>query len=263
MPETDIHVTRYSFYEQPNRTNLRFVESAPESLHVHGFECGCTTTVDHRPVGIPSQVRQSVKVVAKTDAYRIQLELDPGHSRGINIYWKWPENVPRDHFMRHQKEGHAHFWMNNGLQIEILGKNLTLHPGNDTPVLLTRMFRGEEADTSRLLHGHMRSKVVDPSQMKGQIWIYKSLWDKEAIATLPTGHEWMAWNDLFENMKIALEWYAQNNHIDRAPSEVRQFLLSTPIPGAEMAMAIALELIDKIEDSALSSAYDQVMRETR
>ncbi len=243
----DISITRHSFYGGLVGPTLRYTESAPSSAHVHGFRCGCTVDIDNRPAGSPSQVTQSARHIETYGHLRIELELD-SHSPGIWAYWPWPSNLPKLPFSD-SSEGHAYFWPNNGLQIEIVGAQMPIEHA-----LLTRMFFGQDADISRLFNGHSPSRFVDLGTLEGEVWLHDCSLGKESISLLSDEEEKTQWRAFIKDMEQAFADYAVLKEEHKGVSALRHELLEHPMSAARHAVEWAAHVLGSLHSTALLSA---------
>lgn len=182
--DVDVHVTRHSFFREGGHT-LRFTESAPATHAEHGPVCGCTTDVAERPVGEPEQVQTSVRLVTGFEGRTYEVEVGSG-IRGFWVRWPWPKDLPQEPYQR-DTEGHAYFWPRpgNGIQVELVGVPVE-GCCNLSHTVLTRLYFDDQVDVSRMFNGHSPSRIVEPENMKGKVWVHNSA-GKEALAVLSSG----------------------------------------------------------------------------
>ena len=257
----DIIIKRYSFYKNFIGPTLRYLETEPQLEHVHHVGCGCTVDVDVRPAGTPLQSTQSTRYIETHGNLTIELEMDSSHTRGIWAYWAWPldlEKLPFSNDLR----GHAYFWPNNGLKIEIVGMPLPILDH----VLLTKMFFGRRADTSRLFNGHSPSHIVDLDKLDGEVWLHRCTFGKESISLLSNEDEKAGWTTFVDDMKQAFEAYEaikayesfKDTHTDLV--KLRNELLAHPMASAKRAVDWARHVLTSLSSTAMLSAAEKLIQ---
>lgn len=209
-------VERFSFYRQLRGPTLRFAEHAPADAHSkEPFECGCTTNVSARPAGQPHEVQQEIYLRCPMPSQKVRAEfklcsgwvtlwLDELLPEVAGGYTKSKARIKRafkDALASSPTLPHAYFIL-GGRRPEAdphhARVEMTLPGYGFTDCFFSDVFIGR-AETSRLMNGHSRSRIVDPSKLRSDdVWLHGCLFGHEAMRILPHDDvEASTWREIF------------------------------------------------------------------
>jgi len=184
-----IRVERHTSYATSTGL-LQYSEHCPESEHLNVRICNCTTDVSERPEGKPSHVVQDVTLSGESWEFRLA---------SMSFIYRWKDATGKIKF-----SPHTYFTFGNGgrsIRMEVISADYESDILNPRKAFFGNLYVGPQIDTSQMMNGHAKSRVVDPGRIgPSDVWMHTCNFGKEATGPVFKKEFWLELTNLAEEL---------------------------------------------------------------